>query len=64
MTDEDKAAARDAAEKAAATAAAAAWIGLGAQLISIAATMFAAGWRRHTGTRVVTEVRPRPLPTA
>ena len=64
MTDEDKAAARDAAEKAAATAAAAAWIGLGAMLISIAATMFAAGWRRHTGTRVVTEVRPRPLPTA
>jgi hypothetical protein len=64
MTDEDKAAARDAAEKAAATAAAAAWIALGAQLISIAATMFAAGWRRHTGTRVVTEVRPRPLPTA
>jgi hypothetical protein len=64
MTDEDKAAARDAAEKAAATAAAAAWIGLGAQLISIAATMFAAGWRRHTGARVVTEVRPRPLPTA
>ncbi len=64
MTDEEKAAARDAAEKAAAAAAAAAWIGLGAQLISIAATMFAAGWRRHTGTRVVTEVRPRPLPTA
>jgi hypothetical protein len=64
MTDEEKAAARDAAEKAAATAAAAAWIALGAQLISIAATMFAAGWRRHTGTRVVTEVRPRPLPTA
>ena len=64
MTDEDKAAAHDAAEKAAAGAAAVAWIALGAQLISIAATMFAAGWRRHTGTRVVTEVRPRPLPTA
>ena len=64
MTDEEKAAALDAAEKATAAAAAAAWIALGAQLISIAATMFAAGWRRHTGARVVTEVRPRPLPTA
>lgn len=64
MTDEEKAAALDAAEKAAAAAAGAAWIALGAQLISIAATMFAAGWRRHTGARVVTEVRPRPLPTA
>jgi hypothetical protein len=64
LTDEEKAAARDAAEKASAAAAGAAWIALGSQLISIAATMFAAGWRRHTGTRVVTEVRPRPLPTA
>jgi hypothetical protein len=63
MTDEEKAMAKDAADKAAATVAAAAWVMLGAQLISIAATMFAAGWRRHTGTRVVTEVRPRPAPT-
>jgi hypothetical protein len=59
-SDEEKATAKDAAEKAAAAAAATAWVALGAQLISIAATMFAAGWRRHTGARVVTEVRPRP----
>jgi len=64
LSDEDKLAARDAAEKASAAAAAFAWVTLGAQLISIAATMFAAGWQRHTGTRVVTEVRPRPAPTA
>jgi len=60
LTDEEKVAAKDAADKASALAAAAAWVTLGAQLISIAATMFAAGWNRHTGTRVVTEIRPRP----
>jgi hypothetical protein len=63
LTDEEKVAAKDAADKAAAYAAAALWVTLGAQLISIAATMFAAGWHRHTGTRVVTEIRPRPIPT-
>jgi hypothetical protein len=62
LTDEEKAAAKDAADKATAAAAALAWVALGAQLISIAATMFAAGWRRHTGARVVTEIRPRPAP--
>jgi len=62
LTDEEKVLAKDAADKAAAAAAAAAWVALGAQLISIAATMFSAGWRRHTGTRVVTEIRPRPAP--
>jgi hypothetical protein len=60
LTDEEKVAAKDAADKAAALAAAMVWVALGAQLISIAATMFAAGWHRHTGTRVVTEIRPRP----
>jgi hypothetical protein len=60
LSDEEKVAAKDAADKGAAIAAAAAWVTLGAQLISIAATMFAAGWHRHTGTRVVTEIRPRP----
>jgi hypothetical protein len=64
LTDEEKVLAKDAADKAAAVAAAAAWVTLGAQLISIAATMFAAGWHRRTGTRVVTEVRPRPAPMA
>jgi len=63
MTDEEKVMAKDAADKAAAHAAATLWVTLGAQLISIAATMFAAGWHRHTGTRVVTEIRPRPIPT-
>ena len=53
---------KDAADKASAAAAGAAWVLLGSQLISIAATMFAAGWRRHAGARVVTEVRPRPAP--
>jgi hypothetical protein len=62
LSDEEKAMAKDAADKASAAAAAAAWVTLGAQLISIAATMFAAGWRRHTGARVVTEIRPRPAP--
>ena len=64
MTDEDKAAAKDAVEKVSVAASAMAWVALGAQLISIAATMFAAGWRRHTGARVVTEVRPRAAPLA
>ena len=63
LSDEQKAAAKDAAEKATAAASGAAWVLLGSQLISIAATMFAAGWNRHTGARVVTEIRPRPLPT-
>jgi len=64
MTDEEKSMAKDAAEKAAAAATGAAWVFLGSQLISIAATIFAAGWNRHTGARVVTEIRPRPAPTA
>jgi hypothetical protein len=64
MTDEEKAAALDAADKAAKAAATAAWFGLGAQLIGLAATMLMAGRNRHTGARVVTEVRPRPVPTA
>lgn len=62
LTDEEKLTAKDAADKASALAAAAAWVALGAQLISLAATMFAAGWQRHAGTRVVTEIRPRPAP--
>ena len=64
LSDEEKVAAKDAAEKASSFASTVAWVTLGAQLISIAATMFAAGWHRHTGTRVVTEIRPRPIPTA
>ena len=60
LTDEEKVAAKDAADRASKIASAAIWVALGAQLISIAATMFAAGWHRHTGTRVVTEIRPRP----
>lgn len=64
MTDEEKVLAKDAAEKAAAAASGAAWVLLGSQLISLAATIFAAGWNRHTGARVVTEFRPRPAPTA
>ena len=63
LTDEEKVLAKDAADKATAYAATLTWVTLGAQLISIAATMFAAGWHRHTGTRVVTEIRPRPIPT-
>ena len=64
MTDEEKSAARDIVEKASVAASGAAWVILGSQLLSIAATMFAAGWNRHTGARVVTEIRPRPAPTA
>jgi hypothetical protein len=63
-SDEEKAMARDLAERATTAATGAAWVILGAQLISIAATMFAAGWNRHTGTRVVTEIRPRPITSA
>jgi hypothetical protein len=62
MTDEEKVVAKDAADKAAAAASGAAWVLLGSQLISLAATIFAAGWNRHTGARVVTEIRPRPAP--
>jgi hypothetical protein len=64
MTDEEKTLVKDAAEKATAAATGAAWVILGSQLISIAATIFAAGWNRHTGARVVTEIRPRPAPIA
>lgn len=60
MTDEEKVLAKDAAEKAAAAATGAAWVLLGSQLISLAATVFAAGWNRHSGARVVTEIRARP----
>jgi hypothetical protein len=45
MTEEDRVAAREAAEKASQAAAAAAWVVLGAQLISLAATMLAARWK-------------------
>lgn len=62
-TEEESAAAKDKPEKLTGIATGAAWVILGAQLISIAATMFAAGWNRHTGTRVVTEIRPRPMTT-
>ena len=64
MTDEEKTMAKDAAEKASTAATGAAWVILGSQLISIAATIFAAGLNRHTGTRVVTEIRPRAAPIA
>lgn len=64
MTDQEKAAALDAAHKAAKATATAAWFGLGAQLLGLIATMLAAGRNRHTGARVVTEVRPRPAPMA
>lgn len=64
MTDQEKAAALDAAEKSAKAAATAAWFGLGAQVLGLIATMLAAGRKRHTGARVVTEIRPRPAPTA
>lgn len=64
MSDEEKAAARDAAEKAATAATAAAWFMFGSQLVALGATILAAGRHRHTGTRVVTEIRPRPAPLA
>jgi hypothetical protein len=63
LTDEEKVLAKDAADKAAALATATAWVTLGALLISMAATMFAAGWNRQISPRVVTEIRPRPIPT-
>jgi len=56
--------ARKAAEKAAQATMTAAWVLLGSQLISLAATMLAAGWRRADARRAPTEIRMRPVPTA
>lgn len=64
LTDEQKLAAKDAADKTATAAATAIWFGLGGQLVGLIATILAAGRKRHTGARVVTEIRPRPVPTA
>ena len=62
LSDEEKVAAKDAADKASAGAAAGAGVDRGAPQNSNAPPKFAAGWRRHTGARVVTEIRPRPAP--
>ena len=65
MTAEQMTQAREAAERAAAAATTAAWVLLGSQLISLAATMLAAGWRRTRVRRAPTELRMRPAaPTA
>src|SRR5256885_1716104 len=49
LTDEEKLAAKDAADKAAKASATAAWFGLGAQLLGLFTTMVVAGHKRHTG---------------
>ncbi len=59
-TEEEKAAAADAARKAASAASIATWVALAAQVLGLGATIFAAGWHRHVGVKVVTELRPRP----
>lgn len=65
MTAEQMTQAREAAERAAAAATTAAWVLLGSQLISLAATMLAASWRRTQVRRAPTELRMRPAaPTA
>lgn len=65
LTAEQMTQAREAAERAAAAATTAAWVLLGSQLISLAATLLAAGWRRTQVRRAPTELRMRPAaPTA
>jgi hypothetical protein len=64
LSPEERTQAREAAEKAATAASTAAWVLLGSQLVSLAATMLAAGWRRTTVRRAPTEIRMSPAPTA
>lgn len=52
------------AEKAAQVATAMAWVLLSSQIISLASTILAAGWRRPTRPRIKTEIRLKPAPTA
>ncbi|MBV8879799.1 MAG: hypothetical protein JO332_07545 [Planctomycetaceae bacterium] len=59
MTEEQKAAAADAAKKAATAATIAAWVTLLGQLVGLGATIVAAGYHRHVGLKVQTELRPR-----
>lgn len=62
MSDQDKAAAADAAKKAATTATIATWVMLVSHLIALLATIFAAGYHRSARVRPITELRPRPVP--
>lgn len=59
MTEEQKAAAADAAKKAATSATLAMWVMFISQLVALGATVFAAGVNRSSKVKVVTELRPR-----
>lgn len=59
VTEEEKAAAADAAKKAATSATIFMWVTLLGQLVGLGSTVFAAGWHRNAKVKVVTELRPR-----
>lgn len=59
MTEEQKAAAAEAAKTAATGATIFMWVTLLGQLVGLGATVFAAGWNRNSKVKVVTELRPR-----
>jgi hypothetical protein len=64
MSEDERATAAAAAKKGATAATIAAWVILASQLMGLGATIFAAGWHRHVGIKVVTELRPRPVPVS
>ncbi len=61
LTDDEKAAAADAAKKAASAVTVATWTTLFSMLIALAGTIFAAGHHRNYRVRPMTELRPRPV---
>lgn len=62
MSEQDRAAAAEAAKKAATTATVATWVTLISQLVALGATIIAAGSHRSAKMKVITEIRPRPIP--
>jgi hypothetical protein len=63
-TEEEKARTKEDAEKASQVAAGAAWILFCSQIISLASTILAAGWRRPARARARTETRIKPAFTS
>jgi len=62
LTEDEKAAAADAAKKTATAATVATWTTLFSLLIALAGTIFSAGYHRNYRVRPMTELRPRPIP--
>jgi hypothetical protein len=64
MTEEERAQAKSDADKVAQAAAAGSWLLFCAQVVSLASTILAAGWRRPARAHLRTEIRLRPAASA